>query len=90
MAVTGGGGRPARVNRWPAGLAWALWGLAVLSLGVNWWQDRLLRQAGRPDLAPLGAAIAAPVLAAVSARPRSGRCWPAAGPATRSAGCCSA
>jgi hypothetical protein len=66
MAVTGGG-RPARVNRWPAGLAWALWGLAVLSLGVNWWQDRLLRQAGRPDLAPLGAAIAAPVLAAVSA-----------------------
>jgi hypothetical protein len=34
---------------------------------VNWWQDRLLRQAGRPDLAPLGAGVVAPILAAVSA-----------------------
>jgi hypothetical protein len=66
MAVTGGG-RSAWARRWPARLAWALWALAMLSLGVNWWQDRLLRQAGRPDLAPLGAGIVAPVLAATSA-----------------------
>ena len=61
------GGRPAWARRWPAGLAWALWALAMLSLGVNWWQDRLLRQAGRPDLAPLGAGVVPPILAAVSA-----------------------
>ena len=66
MAVTDGG-RPARARRWPAALAWALWALAIGSLGVNWWQDRLLRQAGRPDLAPLGAGVVAPILAAVSA-----------------------
>jgi hypothetical protein len=66
MAVTAGR-RSARARRWPAGLAWALWALAILSLGLNWWQDHLLRQAGRSDLAPLGAGIVAPVLAAVSA-----------------------
>jgi hypothetical protein len=66
MAVTAAG-RPARVRRWPAGLAWALWALAMLSLGLNWWQDHLLRQAGRPDLAPLGAGVIGLVLAAVSA-----------------------
>jgi hypothetical protein len=60
-------GRPARAGRWPARLAWALWGLASAVLAVNWVQDRLLRQAGRPDLAPLGAAVVAPVLASVSA-----------------------
>jgi hypothetical protein len=56
-----------RAWRWPAGLAWALWLLATVVLGVNWLQDRLLGQAGRPDLAPLSAAIVAPVLASVSA-----------------------
>src|SRR6266545_2539441 len=66
MAVTAGG-RPARARRWPAALAWALWALAMLSLGLNWWQDHLLRRAGRPDLAPLGAGVAALVLAAVGA-----------------------
>jgi hypothetical protein len=66
MAVTAGG-RPARARRWPAGLAWALWALLPLGLGLNWWQDHLLRRAGRPDLAPLGAGVAALVLAAVSA-----------------------
>jgi hypothetical protein len=66
MAVTAGG-RPARARWWTARLAWALWALVMLSLGLNWWQDHLLRQAGRPDLAPLGAGIVAPVLAAVSA-----------------------
>jgi hypothetical protein len=66
MAVTAGG-QSAWARWWPAGLGWALWALALLSLGLNWWQDHLLRQAGRPDLAPLGAGIVAPVLAAVSA-----------------------
>jgi hypothetical protein len=66
MAVTAGR-RPAQPRWWTAGLAWALWALVPLSLALNWWQDRLLRQADRPDLAPLGAGVAAPVLAAVSA-----------------------
>jgi hypothetical protein len=35
MAGTGGG-RPARARQWPAGLAWALWALAMLSLAVIW------------------------------------------------------
>jgi hypothetical protein len=88
MAMTTAG-RPAPGRRWPAALAWALWVLAVAFLVVIWWLDHLLRQAGRPDLAPLGAGVAAPVLAAVSAatvgavlagrRPRhpvAGCCWP--------------
>jgi hypothetical protein len=66
MAVTAAG-RPARARRWPAALAWALWALAMLSLGLNWWQDHLLRRAGRPDLAPLGAGVIGLVLASVSA-----------------------
>ena len=39
----------------------------MAGLAVIWWLDRLLRQAGRVDLAALGAEVAAPVLAAVSA-----------------------
>jgi hypothetical protein len=35
---------------WPAGLAWALWALTLLGLGVTVWLDQLLRQAGRPDM----------------------------------------
>ena len=66
MAITDGD-RWAWARRWSAVLAWVLWALAIGSLGVNWWQDRLLRQAGRPDLAPLGAGVVAPILAAVSA-----------------------
>ena len=42
-------------------------GLAMAGLAVVWRLDRLLRQVGRVDLAPLGAGVAAPVLAAVSA-----------------------
>ena len=61
------GGRPERAWRWAAGLAWGLWGLAMAGLGVIWWLDHLFREAGRSDLAPLGAGVAAPVLAAVSA-----------------------
>jgi hypothetical protein len=48
-------------------VAWALWALAMLSLAAIWWLDHLLRQTGRPDRAPLGAEVVAPVLAAVSA-----------------------
>jgi len=59
--------RPERAWRWAAGLAWGLWGLAMAGLGVIWWLDHLLREAGRADRAPLGAGVAAPVLAAVSA-----------------------
>jgi hypothetical protein len=66
MAVTADGWT-VRPHWWTAGLAWALWALVVLSLALNWWQDRLLRQAGRPDLAPVGAGVVAPILAAVSA-----------------------
>jgi hypothetical protein len=44
------GGRPPWRGRRPAGLAWALWGLALASLVAAAWLDHLLRQAGRPDL----------------------------------------
>jgi hypothetical protein len=80
--------RPARTRWRPAGLAWALWGLATLGFAVIVWLDHLLRQAGRPDLAPLGVFAIPPTLAAVSAwtvgavvasrRPRhrwAGCCW---------------
>jgi hypothetical protein len=51
----------------PAWRAWALWSLVFVELGVIWWLDRLIRDAGRADLAPLGAGVIAPTLAAVSA-----------------------
>jgi hypothetical protein len=58
-------GRP---RRWAAGLAWGLWALAMLGLAVVPWMDRLLRQAGRPDLAALvPSAVIGPVLAMLSA-----------------------
>jgi MFS family permease len=48
--------------------AWALWLLAVASLAATAWIDRLLRRAGRLDLALLHTSDMAPyVLAAVSA-----------------------
>jgi hypothetical protein len=65
--VTAGGQVVHEPPRWAARLAWALWGLAMAGLAAIWWLDRLLRQVGRVDLAPLGAGVAAPVLAAVSA-----------------------
>jgi hypothetical protein len=34
-----------------AALAWALWALTVVALALVGWFDRLLTQAGRPDLA---------------------------------------
>ena len=52
---------------WPAGLAWALWALAMLGIGTVPWLDRLLRQAGRGDLALWTADAAGEVLATLSA-----------------------
>jgi hypothetical protein len=59
-----------RWRRWrwrPAGLAWALWAVGMLSVPVSAWLDHLLRQAGRPDLLELTPAAIPPVLGAVSA-----------------------
>ena len=43
--------RPGRPGWSPAGLAWALWVLALAGLLATAWLDRLLRLAGRPELA---------------------------------------
>jgi hypothetical protein len=60
--------RPAWPPRWwAAGVAWALWTLAVLGLAATAWCDRLLRQVGRPELAQLRGGGVAMVLSAVSA-----------------------
>jgi hypothetical protein len=59
--------RPVRLRWRPARLAWALWGLATLGFAVIVWLDHLLRQAGRPELAPLGIFAIPPTVAAVSA-----------------------
>jgi hypothetical protein len=80
--------RVARTRWWPAGLAWALWALNLLGLFAVPWLDHLSRQAGRPDLAQLTHDIVlAAVLGHLSAT-TVGAGWPAAGPATRWAGCC--
>src|SRR4029453_17715268 len=50
MAVTSAAG-PDRPRRWTAGLAWALWALALLGLAAVPWTDRLMIRAGRPELA---------------------------------------
>jgi hypothetical protein len=57
---------PARTGRGPAVLAWALWGLGLLGLAAVTWLDRLLRQAGLPDLV-LWSGWAGEVLAILSA-----------------------
>jgi hypothetical protein len=59
--------RLARPAPGAAGPAWMLWVLAMLGLAVVAWQDHLLRQAGRPDLAPISAFAAVLALAMVSA-----------------------
>src|SRR5215217_3901823 len=66
MAVTPAT-RGTRPHWWPGVAAWALWALTMLALPVIAWLDRLLRQAGRPDLIWLGAGNAASVGAAVIA-----------------------
>jgi hypothetical protein len=50
----------------PAVLAWALWALAIMGLAAVPWLDRLLRQAGRPDLIQLTPGTVWPALAMVS------------------------
>ena len=66
------GGRPAwAARRWPAVLAWALWGLAVLGIAAVLWFDHLLRQAGRADLVQLNAS-AVPFLLAIVTAPTVG------------------
>jgi len=59
--------RHARARWWPAGLAWALWALAVLGFATVPWFDHLLRQAGRPELIQFNASGVPFVLAVVSA-----------------------
>jgi hypothetical protein len=59
--------RVARPRWWPAGLAWALWALAMIGIAAATLLDHLLRQAGRADLALWTADAAGVVLAAVSA-----------------------
>jgi hypothetical protein len=66
MAVTASV-RPSRPGQWPAVLAWAMWGLAMLGLAATVWFDHLLRQAGRPELVQLNTGGVTLVLAAVSA-----------------------
>jgi hypothetical protein len=43
--------RLARPRWWPGVVAWTLWALAMVACLVIPWLDRLLVQAGRPDLA---------------------------------------
>ena len=65
MTSTTGLGRP---RRWPVVLAWALWALAMLGLAVTVWLDRLLIEAGLPELAfLLGGGNLTSAVAAVSA-----------------------
>jgi hypothetical protein len=46
---------PARPGRRPVVLAWALWALAILGVGLVAWFDRLVRPAGRSELVLLDA-----------------------------------
>ena len=56
-----------RPRRWAGLAAWGLWALAMLGLAGAACLDRLLRQAGRPDLAQFNADGVPALLAAVSA-----------------------
>jgi two-component system NarL family sensor kinase len=76
--------RPGRPGWSPAGLAWALWVLTLAGLLATAWLDRLLRLAGRPELASLPAGtplmvamVAAATVGAVLAgrRPRHPVGW---------------
>ena len=74
--------RLARPRRWPGVVAWTLWALAMVACLVIPWLDRLLRQAGRPDLVqwdlrPGVALVTAATVGAVlaSRRPRHPVGW---------------
>jgi hypothetical protein len=58
---------PSRPPRWPAVLAWMLFALVLLEFATFPWLDRLIRQAGRADLAPMTAFSIPPSLAALTA-----------------------
>ena len=58
--------RVTQARLWPAGLAWALWALAMLGLAVLVWLDQLLRKTAQPELVVLTPTALAPVLGAVS------------------------
>jgi hypothetical protein len=67
MAMTPGS-RPGWLRWWPAGLAWAVWAVAMLGLAAVLWFDHLMRQTGSPETAWLLQAASVPLLvAAVSA-----------------------
>jgi hypothetical protein len=75
-------------RRWATVVAWMLWASAMFGLPMIGWLDRLLRQADRPDLAPLTPDAAAYVLGLVSAA-TVGAILASRRPATRWGGCCS-
>jgi hypothetical protein len=52
---------------WPAGLAWALFALVLVEFATFPWLDRLIREAGRADLAPMTAFSIPPTVAALTA-----------------------
>ena len=54
-------------RRWAARVAWALWGLTLLSLPVGIWLNQLLRRAGLAELSSLQAANLLWILAGVTA-----------------------
>jgi hypothetical protein len=60
-------GRPTPTRRWSAGLAWALWAVAMLGMATLLWFDHLLRQAGRADLVQVNVSALSWLLALVSA-----------------------
>ena len=68
------------MHQWSTALVWGLLALAVLGLAVVVSFDHLLRQAGRPDLSPLGSDDYGFVLTAVSAVTVGGAAGPS--PAT--------
>jgi hypothetical protein len=59
--------QPSRPPRWPAVLAWTLFALVLLEFATFPWLDRLIRQAGRADLAPMTVFSIPPSLAALTA-----------------------
>jgi hypothetical protein len=59
--------RAARPRSWPAVLAWALFALVLLLFATYPLLDRVVRDAGRPDLALFAPFVVAPTLAALTA-----------------------
>jgi hypothetical protein len=60
-------GPAARPRSWPAVLAWTLLAVELLIVATFPWLDRLMRDAGRPDLALLAPFVVPPTLAALLA-----------------------